>query len=241
MAKILMPLKPTWHRYINIFWKNRKLSMLRALEYEALARVNFSGEILDFGGGRKANYYKMISDLIRDGSYESVNISHEMEATYLVQPDQALDLGNKNYNLILAINTLEHVFCIHETIEQLISVLKPGGRVVFITPFLYRVHGSPHDYNRPTAEWWSRELETLGLVDIQIEPLMWDAFSTGIGVSEKVGPLYQLRKKIIALYGIFYKLLRDRSDDERYMPRIGQNQANFALGYCVQAQKPIHV
>jgi SAM-dependent methyltransferase len=236
-SELVMPRRPSWGRYLRIFLCDGDLSILRALEYEALAEVEFRGRILDFGGGEKAHYLPMLRGWMRNGIYESVNISAEMRPTYLVLPDEPFPLPPESYDMVLAINTLEHVFGIQETLGRLIRVLKPDGRVVFTIPFLYRVHGSPHDYNRPTAQWWSTELKRQGLTDIRVEPLMWDAFSAGLGVSEGVGPLPTLRRWIVPLYGLLYAWLRARPVSQRYPRERGAHLANFALGYLVQGRK----
>lgn len=238
-ARLIMPKRPNWHRYRQIISRKEGLTLWRALGYEALREIEFRGRVLDFGGGEKAHYLPILRDIIKNGSYESVNISSDMLPTYLVRPEEHLPLPSDSFDMVLAINTLEHVFGIHETLSQLIRVLKPGGMAVFITPFLYRVHGSPCDYNRPTAQWWAVELERHNLTDINIEPLMWDAFSAGVGLSEGVGPapLRKLLGLVIPLYGLFYAWLRARPASPRFSSDIGVNLANYALGYLVTARK----
>jgi SAM-dependent methyltransferase len=233
-----MPRKPTWRRYLKLFIGDRHLSILRALEYEALADVNFSGRLLDFGGGAKSHYLSVLGRQLDACTYESVNISAEMQPTFLVEPGQPLPLASDSYDMVMAINTLEHVLAIEATIGELVSMVRPGGRIVFSTPFLFRMHGSPHDYNRPTATWWIAVLERLGLEDISVEPLMWDAFSTGLGVSEGAGPFRLLRRLLVPLYGLIYARLRASTSSSRYPSSVGVYMANFALGFLVQARKP---
>ena len=236
-SRLMMPRRPSWRRYLKIFVCDRNLSILRALEYEALADVIFSGRLLDFGGGAKSHYLTVLHKQLVDCSYESVNISKEMQPTYLVLPNQPLPLKGSDYDVVMAINTLEHVLPIEQTIGQLLNLLRPGGRVVFSTPFLFRMHGSPHDYNRPTATWWIEVLQKFGLEDISVEPLMWDAFSTGLGVSEGAGPLKMLRRLLVPLYGLLYARLRASPAMDRYPTEVGTYMANFALGFLVQAKK----
>lgn len=234
---LMMPRRPTWRRYLKLFVRDRNLSMLRALEYEALADVSFRGRLLDFGGGAKSHYLSALGRQFSSCEYESVNISSEMQPTHLVIPDQPLSLKSGSYDMVMAINTLEHVLPIEQTIEELLSLLRPGGQVVFSTPFLFRMHGSPHDYNRPTATWWIEVLQRQGLKNISVEPLMWDAFSTGLGVSEGAGPFKLLRRLLVPLYGLLYAGLRASPGMSRYPTKVGIHMANFALGFLVQARK----
>ena len=67
---------------------------------------------------------------------------------------------------------------------------------------------------------------------------MWDAFSTGLGVSEGVvGPLKMLRRLLVPLYGLLCARLRSSPTMDRYPAEVGIYMANFALGFLVQAKK----
>lgn len=234
---LMMPRRPTWQRYLNIFIRDRKLSMLRALEYEALGEVSYNGRILDFGGGANSHYLSVLGQRFDIANYESVNISAVMKPTYLVRPGEPIPLKDSSYDMVMAVNTLEHVMQIEQTIEQLVCLLRPGGRVVFCTPFLFRGHGSPQDYNRPTATWWMEVLQRNGMRDISVDPLVWDAFSTGQGVSELAGPFKLLRRLLVPLYGLIYARIRTSSGSSRYPTSVGIHMANYALGFVVQATR----
>jgi len=237
--KYLMPKVPSWRRYYEIFLVNNSISILRALQYEALLSINYKGKVLDFGGGDNAKYISLLRNKNNDFVYESINISESMNPTHLIRPEADLPISSETYDMVLAINTLEHVFNINNILKQLVSSLKVGGEVIFVTPFLFRVHGSPDDYNRPTAQWWGESLKRLGLSEITVDPLMWDASSAGLGLCEGVGVFGKIKKIIFPLYGILYAFLRAPQNDDRFPPTVGIHQANFALGYLVRAKKPV--
>ena len=60
---------------------------------------------------------------------------------------------------------LEHVTEPHKVVDEMLRVLKPGGRIFLSVPFVYPFHACPHDYYR-----WSsmgvRELCKNGHIDI---------------------------------------------------------------------------
>jgi SAM-dependent methyltransferase len=174
---------------------------------------------------------------MQDGYYESVNISAQMEPTYLVLPDEPLPLADATFDIVLSINTLEHVYDLEGTLRELIRVLKPGGRIVFAVPFLYRVHGCPDDYNRPTASWWIETLSSLGVHDLNINPLVWDAMATGLSVIDGAGPFKRLRRMLVPLYGLLYAKFKARHSSERYPQKIGDSLASFAVGYIIAGRK----
>ncbi|MFA6900011.1 MAG: class I SAM-dependent methyltransferase [Desulfurivibrionaceae bacterium] len=232
-----IPQKPTWRRYKDIFLRNSHISIYRALEYEALSKVHFSGRILDFGGGKRAHYVTALKSWIRDGVYESANISVEMEPTYLIAPGNDLPVAPVTFDMVLSVNTLEHIYDLEGTLRELIRVLKPGGRIVLAVPFLFRMHGCPDDYNRPTASWWREALPRFGVQDLSITPLVWDVMTTGLSVTEGAGPFSKLRRLLVPLYGLLYAKVRARDSGERYPRMIGESLANVALGYVITGVK----
>lgn len=237
ISYIELPIKPTWRRYKNIFLRNSDISIYRALEYEALSKVPFSGRILDFGGGNKAHYLSDLKSWMSDGVYESANISAEMEPTYLVTPGGDLPVAAGTFDMVVSVNTLEHVYHLDAALRELVRVLKPGGRIVLAVPFLFRMHGCPDDYNRPTASWWRETLPRLGVDDLSIAPLVWDAMTTGLSVTEGAGPFSKLRRVLVPLYGLLYALVRGWGSGERYPRPTGEALANIALGYVITGVK----
>jgi len=231
------PLKPTWKRYLKIFFKNSDISIYRALEYEALSNLSFSGRILDFGGGEKAHYAPDLKSWIAEGVYESANISAAMEPTYLVKPGEALPLAENEFDMVVSVNTLEHVYELNEALQEIMRVLKPGGRIVLAVPFLFRVHGCPDDYNRPTASWWRESLSILGVKNLRITPLVWDVMTTGLSVTEGAGPFKRLRRVLVPLYGLLYGWIRAKGSGQYYPALTGESLANLALGYVITGEK----
>ncbi len=236
MGKLQLPLKPTWRRYFKIFIQDSKISIYRALEYEALSKLSFSGRILDLGGGEKAHYTPSMKSWIKDGSYESVNISEAMEPTFLIRSCQKLPIADNDFDMVVSINTLEHICNLEATLKEIVRVLKSGGKLVLAVPFLFRVHGCPDDYNRPTASWWDIILTRLNISDIKITPLVWDVMTTGLSVTEGVGPFKKLRRILVPLYGLLYAQIKG-GVNEYYPHHPGRDLSNFALGYIITGIK----
>ncbi len=68
----------------------------------------------------------------------------------LVADAHNLPFKNGEYELVLCTEVLEHVKDPRKVINEIGRVLKPGGRVILTTRFVYPLHDVPHDYWRFT-------------------------------------------------------------------------------------------
>lgn len=223
-----LPNIPSFTRYKNVFWSHKYLSIFRSLQYETLAQTHLRGKVLDFGGGKRAKYHH----IIHCDSYESANIDPAMEPTWLTQPGAPLPCPEAHYDTVFSLNTFEHIFDVHQVLGGLYKTLKPGGDLVFSVPFLYPVHAHPDDFFRGTPSWWQGTLSRLGFKDIEIRPLIWGPFSTGLLCSGIPGPFKKLRTHAALLADLLYARLRFRGKSD-----ISQDLKNYALGYFIKAVK----
>lgn len=235
---IRSPLSPTWSRYLTIFWRKRKLSVHRALQYEALSKISFEGAILDIGGGDLAHYKPLVLNHPNVTSYASINISADIFPTYQADLSDASKLPLIKSDMVVSLNTLEHLRRPEDVLKYAYDVLNPNGKLVIIIPFLIRVHASPHDYVRLTATWWTETLMEIGFSEIIIEPLVWDPIASGAAVCGEVGPFRLTRRLLWPLYGLLYSFIKGSSGD-RYPEVVGSKVNEFALGYLVEARRPL--
>ncbi|MGA1844469.1 MAG: methyltransferase domain-containing protein [bacterium] len=218
-------------------------SMLRTLQYERIQGMPLEGPVLDVGGGKR-NSYVHLFDV--NGVVESINIDPDMEPTYCADLNHPLPVQDDTYNTIISLNTLEHIHKDEALLREMYRVLKPGGRILIMVPFLYRVHASPSDYHRHTAYWWDQLLEGIGFQkqDIIVEPLMWDVIGTGFATSEYWCPprvpfsksFRYVRRCLLLLIGTVYQTIRWRGH-ERLPDIIGLQDRDYALGYFIEARK----
>ncbi len=232
---IRSPLRPTWARYFKLFWAQRSISVHRALQYEMLEKVDFHGYLLDIGGGKRAHYKPIIDRSESVTGYDSINLDNKMEPTYITDFSKPFELPQRTYDMVISLNTFEHLRRPEDILRRLPTVLVPGGRLLIVVPFLIRVHASPYDYVRLTASWWTETLAECGFDNIVIEPLVWDPISSAAAIVSEVGPLRLIRRLLAPLYGLIFSAISAK-DGERYEGRIGEKIAEFALGYKVEAR-----
>jgi len=157
-----------WLRRLRRFGAHK--TILRQMEYDLVGQLTLSGRVLDFGGGRRADYMPLLNT---DAEIFSVNIDAEFDPTHIVAPGEPLPFDDASFDEVITFNTLEHVYDDRAALAELARVLKPGGKMCIIVPFLYPVHGHPDDYNRHTPSWWGKTLRGLGFGSADILPIVF--------------------------------------------------------------------
>jgi SAM-dependent methyltransferase len=83
------------------------------------------------------------------------------------------DVLPRQFDLIIADQVFEHLRWPARAARNVYAMLKPGGRFIIATPFLVRVHESPIDCNRWTADGLSYFLQEAGFPPEEIAAEGW--------------------------------------------------------------------
>lgn len=128
-----------------------------------LERHRTSDNVLEIGGGRAGGYHTF-GDLFPN--------RHTFDIDSKAKPDtlgdvHELPFGDSLYDYILCTEVLEHLHSPWIAISEMKRVLKPGGKLILTTRFIFPIHEAPHDYYRYTEyglkhlfkDWNIRELQ----------------------------------------------------------------------------------
>ena len=90
------------------------------------------------------------------------------------QPDVQADathvpFRDSCFDAVICSELLEHVLDPQAVLREAYRVLQDGGALLICVPFLYRIHGDPHDFGRHTDHYWRCVLQETGFYDIIIE------------------------------------------------------------------------
>jgi len=62
----------------------------------------------------------------------------------------ALPFADASFGVVLCTEVLEHCHSPHQVIAEFYRVLRPGGKLILTTRFMFPIHDAPHDYFRFT-------------------------------------------------------------------------------------------
>jgi SAM-dependent methyltransferase len=129
-------------------------------EYLRRHADRIGGRLLDLGAGNRpfADWYEP-----RCSSAISTDIAAH-DGLSALSTAELLPFADRSFDTVLATEVLEHVTDHEATLDEIVRVLAPGGRVVVTVPFLYPIHEAPHDHRRLTSHGLEAALTRRGLV-----------------------------------------------------------------------------
>lgn len=127
--------------------------------------------ILEVGSG------KCINGLYQYSAKQFFDISNEF-----IQSDINPEFGHKildvtkmrykeEFDIILCMNVLEHVFDFHNAVKNIYMALKPDGVALIFVPVFYPLHDEPMNYWRFTEHSLRKLLEKFKDVEIRYSGL----------------------------------------------------------------------
>jgi hypothetical protein len=87
--------------------------------------------------------------------------------------DICKDALPRQFRTVIADQVLEHVRRPLAAARNIHAMTEPGGWAMVATPFLFRVHARPHDYNRWTAAGLKQVLVEGGFPEAEVQSFAW--------------------------------------------------------------------
>jgi len=127
---------------------------IRRLLYDSLKKnaAELSGKILDFGCGSKPYEHLFVNATEYIGiDYEIEGRTENLDKIDFFYDGKHIPFEDNTFDSILCTEVLEHVFNIDELLSEFHRVLKPNGKAIITTPFMWEEHEMPHDFARYTS------------------------------------------------------------------------------------------
>ncbi len=149
-------------------------SLLRKEEYKALSNLTIEGKILDVGGSKNSGYLELIK-----GDHDIVvgNINESYGIDIIFDAEERWPFTDEEFSGVLLMNILEHLYSYRMAVDESYRVLRKGGVVAGVVPFMFNVHGSPSDYFRYTRFSLERIFKDAGFQEVKVSSLGTGAFS----------------------------------------------------------------
>jgi SAM-dependent methyltransferase len=155
--------------YVDLQW---------SLTIAALARVAplASGRLVDVGCGDKP-YLKLFTPYVREyigvereDTFSSTNAVARGKAD-VVYDGNRLPFPDASFDTGLSVQVLEHTPKPLELLMEMARVIKPGGLLIVMAPFSFRLHEEPHDYFRYSPHGLRSLCERAGFEIQSMEPM----------------------------------------------------------------------
>lgn len=203
-------------------------SFLRREEYKMLATLSIDGPILDIGGSKKSGYHELIKGT---HTITTGNIDASYGTDLIFDAQDAWPFPDGSYAGVLFVNVLEHLYDYRTALTESARVLKKGGTLAGVVPFMFNVHGSPADHFRYTRFTIERMLADAGYEHIEVKELGTGAFSVIYHCLLGFVRWNWLADMLIPLFGGIDRLI------SAIKPNNRMSQAYMPLGYYFVAKK----
>jgi SAM-dependent methyltransferase len=207
-------------------------TQLRKEEHNALQNIELQGRVLDLGGDTRSQYQRLFRGTF---SIETLNMDSKTRPDVIADLEKPLPLNDASYNGALLINVLEHVFEYRQLLGECARILKPGGIIVVVVPFIFPYHASPSDFHRYTFETLQRALSFAGFSQVEVHALGSGVCAARWTLLQRLlpGPLQFLSLLFGPLAHVFDTMLTAlaRGTGKKYTP------SDYALGYVATARK----
>lgn len=115
------------------------------LVFRNLVNAEKKTAILDVGCGFKPWAELFDAEVVQ---YTGVDFDKELSAADFVAPTDSLPFSENSFDCLIYSEVLEHVNDLPATLKEMRRVAKNGTLVYISAPFVFPLHGVPHDYQR---------------------------------------------------------------------------------------------
>ncbi|UZE48100.1 class I SAM-dependent methyltransferase [Rhodopseudomonas sp. P2A-2r] len=166
-----MSFKTRWQRACSetigsdLFWRIAVDHRAQLDELMPLAKTFTRGVVLDAGAGRMA-WRSVLRPLATHYISTDYNVEHQ-DLTFCADLQGAIPLADQSVDTIFCCSVMEHTPEPWRVLPEFYRILRPGGHVVLSVPFMYYLHGWPHDYFRFTRFGLTRLAEQAGFTVVR--------------------------------------------------------------------------
>lgn len=211
--------------------KNTLRAESRSYLRNVLNSIKFESA-LDVGTGR--GHY--ISELGSDKKVLTLDYLPYDDVLVVANIEEGLPICETSFDIIMLSHTLEHIFDTKALLSDCFRILKPGGSLVGVIPFLTKVHQAPFDFHRLTDFALERHFKEVGFINIEVSPLN----SVVETISLHLNSSYKFLSKDMSVFQkvVLKSLIKTWETTLRSLQR-GEIRSDFTLGYGFHCKKAL--
>lgn len=214
---------------------SRLIAQLIVDAYDGELKTHARGDLLDLGCG-KVPFYEAYRDLISSCTcVDWPGSPHgNLHVDQFCDLSRTLPFDDGTFDTVISSDVIEHLPDPVLAFNEMARVLRPGGKLILNTPFLYMLHEVPHDYYRHTRYSLHRLSTEAGMEVLELRELggiadvLGDLSAKVVGLIPHLGPslaaIWQRVLIILAQTGVYQRIRRASA------PR-------FPLGYFMVSRK----
>ena len=141
-------------------------------EYKRIIEQYTHGDLWDCGCGEVPffKFYESKVQSITCTDWEG-SLHKDLHLDKVVDINREVDFKSEKFDSILLADVIEHLPDPSQSLKELVRTLKPGGNLIIMTPFLYRIHEEPFDFVRLSAFYFQKEFEKLELEMLELNEI----------------------------------------------------------------------
>jgi len=211
-------------------------SLYRSLFNLTLKNYAIAGKVLDIGSKNNSSSYYSYFKVDSEAEIIYTDIQKADNVTYL-DVEKPFPFPHEDVDVVLAFNLFEHIYQYELAPQEMFRILRIGGSLFVVVPFLHEYHADPDDYFRFTDSSLRRIWEDAGLECVHME-----AIGEGLltACATKLATLIVPRWGRSGIAALLYLITTTIDRLIALRPRIGGKTVpvRFALGYFAIFQKP---
>jgi len=130
--------------------KNQLINRLTDAQLERLGKQYARGRLIDVGCGDK-QYESLFRPFVSEHvGVDHPDTQHDRAKADILSSGYEIPVPAASFDTVLFTSVLEHMEDPERALRECARVLKPGGSMIFLIPFIWHVHEAPRDFFRYT-------------------------------------------------------------------------------------------